>query len=92
MKTELDKILFTLEYMAKDYPVQTSKNEYYSLMTLISDYLSIPGFGLCSGMGSCGTCTIELLSKHVNVKKSMLSCGIAVNDSLANSRIIIPKR
>lgn len=43
-------ILFTLVYKKDYYPVQVSGNECHSLMSLISDYLGILGFGLCSGM------------------------------------------
>jgi len=38
-------IIFTLVYKREEYQVQTSRNQYHTLMTLISDYLAIPGFG-----------------------------------------------
>ncbi len=58
-------------------------------MTLISDYLAIPGFGLCSGMGSCGTCMVEIIENFSNRKRYGLSCEIQVSDDLANTKIII---
>lgn len=52
-------------------------------MSLISDYLDPVGFGLCSGMGSCGTCIVEIDGMR------NLSCAIAITDELANARILI---
>ena len=83
INSEKNTILFTLVYKNEDVQVQTRRNHYYSLMSLISDYLDSLGFGLCSGMGSCGTCVVEIDGIR------NLSCGIAVNDELANTRIVI---
>jgi hypothetical protein len=58
-------------------------------MTLISDYLAIPGFGLCCGMGSCGTCMVEISEINTVIKRSTLSCDVQVNDELANTKIFI---
>jgi aerobic-type carbon monoxide dehydrogenase small subunit (CoxS/CutS family) len=80
---EKNTILFTLIYKGEEYQVQTRERQYFSLMTLISDYLTIPGFGLCSGMGSCGTCLVDIDGT------STLACEIPVNDDLANTRIKI---
>ncbi|MBN8820684.1 MULTISPECIES: hypothetical protein [unclassified Spirosoma] len=52
-------------------------------MSLISAYLPVVGFGLCSGMGSCGTCVVEIDGIR------SLSCGVAVSDELANTRIVV---
>ena len=38
-----------------------------TLAELLSDYAGIAGFGLCSGMGSCGTCMIEIRQKYSNI-------------------------
>jgi aerobic-type carbon monoxide dehydrogenase small subunit (CoxS/CutS family) len=81
--SEKNTILFTLVYKGEEVQVQTSRNEYYSLMSLITDYLDLVGFGLCSGMGSCGTCAVEIDGIR------SLSCDIPVNDELANTRIVI---
>jgi aerobic-type carbon monoxide dehydrogenase small subunit (CoxS/CutS family) len=90
LHTEKHTILFTLFHKGETYPVQTYPNEYYSLMTLISDRLTIPGFGLCCGMGSCGTCIVQISNKYSAVKRQVLSCGVSINDDLANTQIIIP--
>lgn len=79
----MNPILFTLVYNNEDVQVQTSRNRYYSLMGLISDYLEIPGFGLCSGMGSCGTCLVTI----DGIRE--LACAISVDDELANTRIVV---
>ena len=89
MNTEKDTIIFTLVYKGEEYRVQTSRNKYHTLMTLISDFLAIPGFGLCCGMGSCGTCMVEICEKHAALKRNTLSCDVQVNDELANTTIFI---
>lgn len=43
---EKRNILFRLTYKDEEYPVQTARNEYHSLMSLVSDHLGILGFGL----------------------------------------------
>ena len=88
---EKKTILFTLVYKKEHYPVQASKNEYHSLMTLISDHLDILGFGLCSGMGSCGTCMVTICSNNSVSGRGTLSCDIAINDELANTEVIVPE-
>jgi len=82
-------ILFTLHYAGAAYPIQAMPNEYYSLMTLISDKLAIPGFGLCCGMGSCGTCLVQIANPYSKLKTNVLACDIRVNDDLANVEVII---
>jgi ferredoxin len=59
-------------------------------MTLISHYIGVPGFGLCSGMGSCGTCMIEISEKDHKVKRSTIACDIRVNEDLANKIVYVP--
>lgn len=76
-------ILFTLVYRGEEWPVQTARNTHHSLMSLISAYLPITGFGLCSGMGSCGTCVVEIDGIR------NLSCAVAVNDELANTCVVV---
>ena len=80
---EKNTILFTLVYKNQEILVQTRRNQYYSLMSLISAYFDIPGFGLCSGMGSCGTCVVEIDGIR------SLSCDMAINDELANTWVVI---
>lgn len=80
---EKNTILFTLVYRGEECPVQTGRNKYHSLMSLICAYLPVVGFGLCSGMGSCGTCAVEIDGIR------NLSCGVAVSDELADTRIVV---
>ncbi|MCW3092501.1 MAG: 2Fe-2S iron-sulfur cluster binding protein [Ferruginibacter sp.] len=89
MNSEKNTIIFTLVYLGKEYPVHTYRNEYHSLMVLIADYLSLPGFGLCSGMGSCGTCMVEIKENYSPYTRHTLSCDVRVNDELANTIITI---
>lgn len=87
--TEKRTLLFTLSYNGKQYPVQAVRKEYTSLMRLISGYLGIPGFGLCSGMGSCGTCMVTITGKGRHKGSSTLSCATPVDDELANAVVMI---
>jgi len=89
MKPEENTIIFTLMYLGKEYIVYTHRNKYHSLMVLIADHLSLPGFGLCSGMGSCGTCMVDIREKHSSFVRYGLSCEVQVNDELANTTIFI---
>jgi hypothetical protein len=82
-------IFFTIEYKGQSYRVSTFPNQFYSLMTLISVYLALPNFGICSGMGSCGTCMVNIKQKFSQVQQRMLACGILVNDDLSGSIIEI---
>lgn len=91
MNLEKNTIIFTLVYLGDEYPVQTYKNEYHSLMVLIADYLSLTGFGLCSSMGSCGTCMVEIKEKDASLVTHTLSCDVQVNDELANTIITVAK-
>jgi succinate dehydrogenase/fumarate reductase-like Fe-S protein len=90
MEIEKSTIILTLVYQDQEYRVHTRRNEYPSLMTLISSHLPIIGFGLCCGMGSCGTCMVQVYEKNELVKHSVLSCEVQVNDYIANCSISIP--
>lgn len=90
--TDKPTILFTLHYCGEAYPVQTYQNEHPSLMSLICDILGPPGFGLCCGMGSCGTCVVQISNPGSAIKRPVLACGVPVNDELANVNVIVPDR
>jgi aerobic-type carbon monoxide dehydrogenase small subunit (CoxS/CutS family) len=89
METEENTISLTLVYQDKHYQIQTRRGQYHTLMTLISDHLSILGFGLCCGMGSCGTCMVKISSKHSSFERFGLSCDVQISDELANTQITI---
>ncbi len=89
METEKNTILLTLVYQDKQYPVQTRRDQYHTLMTLIADHLSILDFGLCSGMGSCGTCMVKIRERHSSFERSTLCCEVQISDELANTQITI---
>lgn len=82
-------ILFSLHYAGVVYPIQARPNQYYSLMTLIADQLAIPGFGLCCGMGSCGTCIVQIVDPYSKQKHTVLACDVRVDDNLANLEVVI---
>jgi len=42
-------------------------------------------------MGSCGSCFIEIFEKMHGSRKTVLSCGIKINDELCNVEIRILK-
>ncbi|SDE51564.1 2Fe-2S iron-sulfur cluster binding domain-containing protein [Mucilaginibacter pineti] len=90
MNMEEATIIFSLHFKNEDHIIRTYQNEYYSLMTLISAILPVSGFGLCCGMGSCGTCLVEISNKERSYKKPVLACSIAINDQLANMVVLIP--
>jgi aerobic-type carbon monoxide dehydrogenase small subunit (CoxS/CutS family) len=82
-------ILFKIAYQGYITEVRTYPNQYYSLMTLISDQLAIPDFGLCCGMGSCGTCLVQISNGYHRGVKNVLACAVSVNDELANALVTI---
>lgn len=92
MMTEKKTIQLTLVYLDESHRIQTDTRSYHSLMTLISDHLAIPGFGLCSGMGSCGTCVVQLADSASSLKRPVLACRVQINDMLSNSHIFIPDK
>lgn len=85
-------IIFNIIYRGETYTVPTYPNQYHSLMILVSDQLAVPGFGLCYGMGSCGTCLVHLHHKHNSIKKPVLACAIQVDDQLANTIVTVPDK
>jgi aerobic-type carbon monoxide dehydrogenase small subunit (CoxS/CutS family) len=89
MPADERNIPLTLIYKGETYRINTYANEYHSLMTLISDHLAISGFGLCCGMGSCGTCMVEIANKYSLITRFVLACDISINDELANTQITV---
>ena len=89
--TEENMIMLTLVFDGKEYRIQTKRNQYHTLMTLIADHLAILSFGLCSGMGSCGTCLVKISEKYSPIERFALSCEVQISDELANSKITIEK-
>lgn len=79
----MNTILFTLVYREQELLIQTRPRQYPSLMSLIADRLAVAGFGLCSGMGSCGTCVVSIDGIR------NLSCALPIADDLANTRIVL---
>jgi aerobic-type carbon monoxide dehydrogenase small subunit (CoxS/CutS family) len=91
MQADKGTISIILIYRGESHHILTYANEYYSLMTLISDHLAIPGFGLCCGMGSCGTCRVELGNQYSALSRQVLACGVRIDDELSNTQITIPE-
>ncbi len=84
------EIIFTLEHRGVTQRVYTHKNQYYSLMTLISDQLGIAGFGICCGMGSCGTCMVAIREAGRNNWMYTLACDVCVDVNLSNAAVRVP--
>jgi ferredoxin len=82
-------IFCKLVYPGGEYAVQTYRNQYYSLMTLVAGYTGMPGFGICSGMGSCGTCRVSIYDAYNKDGRSVLSCDTRVDDELSNTVIVV---
>jgi ferredoxin len=89
---EMNPITFTISYQGQELPVRTYQNQYFSLMSLIVDKLQIQGFGMCSGMGSCGTCLLNIYHNKSTFERATLSCQIAIDDELANVKIVLPDK
>ncbi len=89
VKSEKNTILLAIGYQDKVYHLQTCKDQYDSLMALISDHFPVPGFGICYGGGSCGTCGVEIRQECSGERKFTLSCEIKIDDELANRRVNI---
>ncbi len=79
-------IRFTIIIESQQFVVEISWGQYQSLMTLIVDRFNLADFGLCCGMGSCGTCDVTINGIKV------LACETAVDASLKNSVIRIHKQ
>jgi len=86
--------IFSLTVICQDESqiLSFKNNELPSLMALLSDRLGIPGFGICSGMGSCGTCTVRLRYGATSAGMFVQSCDVRLNDGLNNATIIIPQQ
>lgn len=82
-------IFFTLINADKEYPVYTYADQYNNLMVLISAYTGISGFGLCCGMGSCGTCLVVIRESTGMFERNALSCDVKIDDYLSNTKILI---
>ena len=91
MTSEENTIMLTLLFEGKEHQIQTNRNQYHTLMTLIADHLSILSFGLCSGMGSCGTCLVKISEKYSPIERIALSCEVQISDELANTKITIAR-
>jgi ferredoxin len=94
MKTSNDApndnpILFTILHNGHEVSVRAKEDQYSSLMSLIADKIPMQGFGLCSGMGSCGTCLVSIYDRNSRLEKVALSCQVRVNDDLTSSKIIL---
>ena len=89
MTSEENTIIFNLVLDGKEYQIQTNRNQYHTLMTLIADHLSPIGFGLCCGMGSCGTCAVMISDAYLPIGQFALSCEVQISDELANTKITI---
>ncbi|ATP55618.1 ferredoxin [Pedobacter ginsengisoli] len=60
----LNNISLTVIWDGISYELQTFPNEYRSLMMLIFDRIGPEEFGVCLGMGKCGTCLVEVIQGH----------------------------
>jgi ferredoxin len=89
VNTEKNTIIFRLSYDGATNVIQTHKDQYESLMCLISEYLNISRFGVCYGGGSCKTCGVILKESHNFEKKFVLACEVKIDDELANKSVII---
>jgi aerobic-type carbon monoxide dehydrogenase small subunit (CoxS/CutS family) len=79
----MNEIHFTLQFGKEQFQVVTFKNEHLSLMSLISDRFALTDFGLCCGMRSCGTCSVEIDGEAI------LACEVAVSEALKSAYVVV---
>lgn len=84
-----NNIIFTLVYRKEEYIIQTRVGQYFSLMDAISQNLMIECFGICSGMGSCGTCMVKMKMPQSKLYEYKLSCGVNIDYSICNKIITV---
>jgi aerobic-type carbon monoxide dehydrogenase small subunit (CoxS/CutS family) len=82
-------IRFTVIHSNSSVNIGIEKNEYFSLLTLISEKFQIPGFGLCNGMGSCGTCMVRIKYKGNTSCFYLQACQIACDELLDGAEVSI---
>jgi hypothetical protein len=58
-------------------------------MCLISEYVDIPGFGICYGGGCCKTCGVMIEEANRSGKKFVLACEVRIDDELAGKSVTI---
>lgn len=83
-------IEFIVVHHGLEVPVVVYQDQYFSLMSLITDKLQVRDFGLCSGMGGCGTCQVSIYHGNGKLKRVALSCQVGIDDVLMNAKIIVP--
>lgn len=80
---DLNNIRLTVIWDEESYEIQTFPNEYRSLMMLIFDRISPEEFGVCLGMGKCGTCMVEVIQSSMltdfdrNESNTLIKHGIS---------------
>lgn len=62
VETHTEIIKLTISIYGECVEVATYKNEYHSLMELITDKFYTEDFGECIGMGRCATCLVKINS------------------------------
>lgn len=82
-------IHFKLIHNLITHHFEIKKTEYFSLLTLISERLQIPGFGVCNGMGSCGTCVIKIKYRGQKSYFSYQACMVACDEMLEGAEVRI---
>lgn len=82
-------IEFTLVWKDTTTPVHIQAGAFHSLMGLISAKLAIPGFGICNGMGSCGTCALRIVTPSTGISRRVLSCSVPVDTSLMGKQVVV---
>lgn len=83
MLSTAEVIQFTVCIGLEEFAIETFPNEYYSLMALITSKFALSDFGICNGMGSCGTCEVMIDGSPA------FACEIRVNEELHLARIVL---
>ena len=64
MVNPLNSIVFELIYLGEKITVSCHEGEFRNLMVLINEKMYVEDFGECKGIGRCGTCLVEVITKQ----------------------------
>jgi hypothetical protein len=84
-----EPVAFKILHAGCEVVVTAREDQYFSLMSLIVDKIPVQNFGICSGMGSCGTCAVSVYDCNGKFRKTTLSCQIRLDHDLDDSRIVL---
>ncbi|MEO9209784.1 MAG: 2Fe-2S iron-sulfur cluster-binding protein [Ginsengibacter sp.] len=95
MVNPLNLIVFELIYLHETIKVSCQEGEFRNLMVLINEKLYVEDFGECKGIGRCGTCLVEIITKQRlpilerNEKSTLDKCAVKMPNLRLSCQIMI---